>query len=95
MKFKKNIEFDKTVEAFKKMSLTEKQRVVIDELKEILAFMDMTMTLSGLKCEVLYNKEILDMEHNYTEDDFVESVYVYINAIKELLGSYVNSQIKK
>lgn len=38
------------------MSLTDKQRVVIDELKEILAFMDMTMTLSGLKCEVLYNK---------------------------------------
>lgn len=35
------------------------------------------------------------MEHNYTEDDFVESVYVYINAIKELLGSYVNNQIKK
>lgn len=94
MKFKKNIEFDKTVEAFKKMSLTEKQRVVIDELKEILAFMDMTMTLSGLKCEVLYNKEILDIEHDYTEDDFAESVYVYINAIKDLMAKYVEKEIE-
>ena len=94
MKFKKNIEFDKTVEAFKLMSLTEKQRVVIDELKEILAFMDMTMTLSGLKCEVLYNKEILDTQHDYTEDDFAESVYVYINAIKDLMAKYVEKEIE-
>lgn len=35
------------------------------------------------------------MEHNYTEDDFAKSLYVYINAIKELLESYINSQIMK
>ena len=77
------------------MSLKDKHNVVIGELKETLAFLEMAMNSKDIKCEVLYNKEILDIEHDYTEDDFAESVYVYINAIKELLESYINSQIKK
>lgn len=76
------------------MSLTDKQRVVIDELKETLAFLEMAMNSKDIKCEVLYNKEILDIEHDYTEDDFAESVYVYINAIKDLMAKYVEKEIE-
>lgn len=93
MEFKKNIEFDKTVEAFKKMALKDKHNVVINELKETLAFLEMIMKAKDIKCEVLYNKEILDTEHNYYDDDFAESVFVYINAIKELMASYVEKEI--
>lgn len=94
MKFEKNIEFDKTVEAFKLMSLKDKHNVVIGELKETLAFLEMAMNSKDIKCEVLYNKEILDTEHDYTEDDFAESVYVYINAIKDLMAKYVEKEIE-
>ena len=58
MEFKKNIEFDKTVEAFKLMRLKDKHNVVIGELKEILVFLEMAMNSKDIKCEVLYNKEI-------------------------------------
>ena len=64
MEFKKNIEFDKTVEAFKKMALKDKHNVVINELKETLAFLEMIMKAKDIKCEVLYNKEILDTRSN-------------------------------
>ena len=39
-------------------------------------------------------KEILDTQHDYTEDDFAESVYVYINAIKDLMAKYVEKEIE-
>lgn len=94
MEFKKNIEFDKTVEAFKLMRLKDKHNVVIEELKETLVFLEMTMNSKDIKCEVLYNKEILDTQHDYTEDDFAESVYVYINAIKDLMAKYVEKEIE-
>ena len=94
MEFKKNIEFDKTVEAFKLMRLKDKHNVVIGELKEILVFLEMAMNSKDNKCEVLYNKEILDTQHDYTEDDFAESVYVYINAIKDLMAKYVEKEIE-
>ena len=54
----------------------------------------MAMNSKDIKCEVLYNKEILDTQHNYTEDDFAESVYVYINAIKDLMAKYVEKEIE-
>ena len=54
----------------------------------------MAMNSKDIKCEVLYNKEILDTQHDYTEDDFAESVYVYINAIKDLMAKYVEKEIE-
>ena len=76
------------------MRLKDKHNVVIGELKETLVFLEMEMKSKDIKCEVLYNKEILDTQHDYTEDDFAESVYVYINAIKDLMAKYVEKEIE-
>lgn len=88
MEFVEKKEFNDNVNAFKKLRLEDKESIVENELKEIISLFEIVAKQSDFK--ILYNREILDTVGNHTEDDFVESVYVYIQSIKEILADYIN-----
>ena len=61
MNFVENEVFNNYVEAFKKLSLEEKKKIVQNELKEMLA----VLTEIDNGNEVLFNKEIMAMYLNW------------------------------
>lgn len=87
--------FDAFIEEFTELDLKEKQKIVIDEFKEMLAVISKLCEDYKINYEILLNRELTDVtQTNYTEDDFVEATYVYIQSLKELLASYINENIK-
>lgn len=79
--------FDKYVELYKQLSLNDKRKIALKEIKELLGFFSEINRDNGNS--MLYNREILDAEkEDVSEDDFAEAVFVYINSLKELIGDY-------
>lgn len=84
-------DFDTYVESYKKLPLIEKKKIIEKELKEIIGTFDGLINRYNVSPKLLFNREILDLnKENFTEDDFAEAVFVYIYAIKELIGNYVD-----
>lgn len=89
MAFVQNKEFDEYVDAYKKLNLQDKKKIVEQEIQELMITLEQLNLRHGLEGNILYNREILDLKsESATEADFVEGVFVYINSIKELLASY-------
>ncbi len=84
-------DFDTYVESYKKLPLIEKKKIIEKEFKEIIGTFDGLINRYNVSPKLLFNREILDLnKENFTEDDFAEAVFVYIYAIKELIGNYVD-----
>lgn len=90
MEFVESTSFNEYVEAFKKLSLANKKKIVQNDFKELIALLKEIDNNDF----VLYNKEILDVEiENQTEDDFVEAIFVYLSSVKEMLADYINDHM--
>lgn len=77
------------IEYFKKLSLKEKQSIIVDELKMLSAMTNKMCNEIDAKNEVLLSKEVVDInDGDYTEDDFSEAVITYICSIKNSLSDF-------
>lgn len=86
-----NPEFNDYIEVFKKLSLKKKKELTIREMKLVITFLNKLKQDLKMPDDILLNKEMLDVEkENASEEDFVEAVFVYINAIKESLAEYLD-----
>lgn len=87
--------FNEYVEKYKTLPLQEKKNIVNQEIKELLAFIDKAKKDLNINDEILFNREILDLnQDNVSDEDFVEAMFVYIHAIQESLGKYFNEVSK-
>ena len=90
-----NENFNKYVESYKKLPLQEKKEIVNTEIKKLLAFVEKAKMDVNAKGEMLFNREILDLNKEVvSDDDFVEAMFVYVHAIQESLGEYFNAVSK-
>ena len=84
--------FNAFIDEFKDSSLINKQKNVINELQELIVLFQKLCRMNGKNSELLVNKEIIDIyENKYTQDDFTEAVYTYIQMFKEVLAEYMLS----
>lgn len=84
-------DFNGYIESYKKLKLKDKQELIETELKKIIVLLNTKNKQLGLEESMLYNREILDTKkESINNDDFAESVFVYINSIEELLADYIN-----
>lgn len=84
-------DFNEYIESYKKLKLKDKQDLIETELQKIIILLNNKNKELGLEESMLYNKEILDTKkESANNDDFAESVFVYINSIEELLADYIN-----
>ncbi len=91
MELNRDKDFDIYVESYKKLPLIEKKKIIEKEFKEIIGAFDELISRYNVSPKLLFNREILDLnKDDFTEDDFAEAVFVYIYAIKELIGNYVD-----
>lgn len=87
--------FNQYVEAYKKLPLQEKKKIVNEEVKKLLAFIEKAKMDVNIKSEILFNREILDLNgDSVSDDDFVEGMFVYVHSIQESLGEYFNEIAK-
>ncbi len=93
MEFVEDNLFNDYVEKYKNLPLQEKKDLVEKELEELLAVLNALNEKKGKHVKTLFNREILDLKKSgATEADFVEAVFVYTNAIKELIADLVKDQ---
>lgn len=87
--------FNAFIEEYKEKSLLDKQKLVIDDLKELVALIQKLCLDYKIDVNLLINREIADInKEKYTEDDFAEAVYVYIQMFKEVLSSFLVPMIE-
>ena len=93
-KEKNQLAFDAFIEEYKEKTLLEKQTILVQELKELIAIGQKMCMEKKINCELILNREIIDINNkDYTEDDYVEAIYTYLQTFKEILAAYViNSQ---
>lgn len=86
-----NESFNEYVLAFKKMPLDKKKEMVNKEMKKTLAFIEKLKQDFNIKKDILFNREILDLnQKNVSDEDFVEAMFVYVYSIQESLALYFN-----
>lgn len=86
---KKEETFEEYMEYFKGLTLREKQGVVLDQLKLLASSSSVICKEIGSDNEVLFNKELLDMnKESYTEDDFAEAVVVLVSSIQNSICDF-------
>ena len=77
--------FEDVVINFKKLDLKSKQQETIERIKELLGTMHTLAEDMNIEYVDLLNREIIDVtKDNYTEDDYAEAIYVYLESIKEV-----------
>ena len=90
-----NEKFDAYIETYKKLPLQEKKKMVNEEAKKLLAFIDKAKKDLNISDDILFNREILDLNNdNISDDDFVEAMFVYVHSFQESLGKYFNEVSK-
>ena len=82
--------FDAFIEEFKELSLIEKQQQIVKDLKEMIASYQQLCTLSRIENDIIINREVLDINKEaYSEDDYAEAIYVYIQTLKEITANFL------
>lgn len=90
----KNI-YDEYINSYKNLSLIEKRNEVFYELKKMIALLNKVNTDIGINNELLLNKEVLEaIDGNALETDYLEGLFVYVNCLEELLGTYLEHTTK-
>ena len=92
MEIIENKEFNQFIEKYKQLNLKDKQKSIINLLKENILVLQNVLTNNNREksYKILYNREILDINNeNYTEDDFSEAVIVYLYAMRELIAELI------
>ena len=93
---KENENFNQYVESFTKLPLEKKKEIVNKQMKKVLAFIEKLKQDINVNSEILFNKELLDLnKEDATEDDFVEAMFVYAYSIQESLSVYSKAISKK
>lgn len=88
--------YNNYIEAYKKLSLVDKKIAIEKEIKETLALLVKLQENLGQEANILFNKEVLDVKNGVSnEEDFVESMFVYVLTIQENLASYIELRDKK
>ena len=86
-----NENFNEYMNSFKSLSLKEKQSVVLDQLQILAGFTNNLCKEIKVNNEAIIHRELVDVKHeNYTEDDFVEAVIVYVNSIQNSICDYAS-----
>ena len=74
---------------YKILDLNGKRDKLINELKVMIVVLEKICIDNKIKYREIKSKEILDLnKDNVSEEDYLEALFVYVEYLKEVLGSY-------
>ena len=81
--------FDEYMSQFKEMSIEEKRKIIINQIKVITILSNDMCKSIGVNNELILNKDLLyKSEDDYTEENFINSLLVLINSIQNSLSDF-------
>ena len=82
--------FTEVIENYKKLSIADKRQEIVDELKLMVAIFEKLCEDNNIAYREIKSREILDLKKGEeTASDYLEAIFVYIEYLKEVLGSYL------
>ena len=85
-----NNSFNRYLEAFKRMRISDKRQDIINAINEITASFVSLAEDANINIEYIKSKEITELNNGYeSEDDYLEALLVYIENAKNVLGQYL------
>jgi len=81
-------EFNNLMEAYKKLTLDDKKSNLLKEIKEMISVYMFLAKSNNIDIKLLTSSELFDLEKNtYSDDDYFEATYAYLNILKEIISS--------
>lgn len=84
--------FEELLEQYQKLPIESKREKNIEELKLIIAMLQLLCEHKKIKYEEI---NIIDINKIQNESEYLNIIYTYITSLKEQLGSYVLEVEKK
>lgn len=84
--------FEELLEQYQKLPIESKREKNIEELKLIIAMLQLLCEHKKIKYEEI---NIIDINNIKNESEYLNIIYTYITSLKEQLGSYVLEVEKK
>lgn len=84
--------FEELLEQYQKLPIESKREKNIEELKLIIAMLQLLCEHKKIKYEEI---NIVDINNIQNESEYLNIIYTYITSLKEQLGSYVLEVEKK
>lgn len=80
--------YDELIDAYSKLDVKTKRSKILEEIKFLISILqkickDRNISYNELKC-----KEVLSLNDDAIEDEYLESLFSYVELLKELIGSY-------
>lgn len=85
--------FEDLMASYKLLDNNDKRQKNIEELKLMIALLENLCRENNIQYRPIKSKEILDINNgNESESDYLEALFVYIEYLKEVLGSILESK---
>lgn len=82
------------MEYYKLLPIENKRSEVIKELEELISNYSLLCSKMGIMPNIMLNKEMLNIKRpDLSEDEFLEAVYSYINALEDISAQFIVSTI--
>ena len=86
---------DEQIDNFKKLSLIEKEKIVLDRMIKLSATTKMYCDSIKTDNEVLVSRELLDVNGDeFSSDDFVEAIYTLLFSIENSIFTFHETNAK-
>ena len=82
--------FVKLMDYYKELPTDIKKKEVIDKLESIILNYSNMCTSLGITPNMSLKKEMLKLDKNSSEDDFLHAVFAYLNTIEEISAEFIN-----
>lgn len=83
--------FGVLIEYFKLLPNDTKKIEIINQVQELINCYSKICTKFGVMPNMVLNKEMLNLNNpDLTEDDFLNALYAYLNALQDITAQFIN-----
>ena len=83
--------FGALIEYYKLLPSDTKKTEIINQVQELISCYSKICTKLGVMPNMALNKEMLNFsDPNLSEDDFLNALYAYLNALQDITAQFIN-----
>ncbi len=84
---------DQVMNAYRKLSIDDKRKQNINNLKTLINVFETICDKNKIKYNKSKYKDYLDNDNYILEEEYLENLFIYIDYLKELCGSYLYKEL--
>lgn len=81
-----NVDFNELMNSFVSLDTNDKPKEIIACLKENIGLIQNICARFNIECDIIVNREMVDVDNNPTVDDYYEAIYAYIKSLQDING---------